>query len=90
MGFLIWLKIAWVGIAKMDKFPVNANSIVAYIVSVFATVKGVVSDIDLVTLIGITIGVVTLLVNWYYKHQQHKRDEIRLKMQQGEDVISDS
>jgi hypothetical protein len=73
----------------MDRFPISGNAIVAYIFSVITTVKGVVSDMDVVTVIGISIGVVTLGVNWFYKHQQHRRDEIRLKMQQDDDACAD-
>jgi len=72
----------------IDRLP-SGSAIVAYVLSVFTTIKGVVSDMDVVTLIGISIGVVTLGVNWFYKHQQHRRDEIRLKMQRGDDACSD-
>ena len=74
----------------MDRMP-SLSAIITYIASVFTVVMGELADMDLVTIVGITLGVGTFGVNWFYKHQQHKRDALRFKRElQGDDACSGS
>lgn len=40
-----------------------------------ATVAGWLLSNEAAVLIGLLVGVAGFLVNWYYRHQQHKREQ---------------
>lgn len=61
-----------------------------------STVVGWITSSDFGVLAGILIGVVGLLINWYFKHRQDKRAESshraymeRLKTHEGSTVIAE-
>jgi len=71
----------------MDRWP-SLSAITTYIASVFTVVMGELAGMDVVTLVGIMLGVSTFAVNWFYKHQQHRRDAARFDREQDEDACS--
>ena len=48
-----------------------------------ATVAGWLLSSEFGVLVGVLIGVAGLLINWYYKHQQDKRERIEHERRMG-------
>ncbi len=60
------------------------TSVTAYTTGWSTTIYGFLSQVDWMQLLGALILIGTFLVNWYYKHQHLKLEEIKVKHRLGD------